>query len=242
MTSAGSDVPAAARILLVEDDENLGVVVEDALELRGYDVDLRRNGDDGHAAFLEGGFDLCLIDVMLPRRDGFSLARAIRAADDRLPIIFLTARSLAEDRIEGFRIGADDYVTKPFNLEELVLRIGAVLKRSGAGHADQPAQTEWRLGSLTFSPIERRLTGPDGHRTLTHKEAELLRLLCLHADGVLERSEALRQVWGSDTIYTSRSMDVFVSRLRRHLRDEPRLEILNLHGVGYRLVVHPTSG
>ena len=193
-------------------------------------------------AFVARRPDLCLIDVMLPRQDGFELARQIRAIDERVPLVFLTARSLPEDRIHGLTLGADDYVTKPFNLEELVLRLRAVLRRTGPVRPNDAAGGAWRIGTYLFSYRERRLSREGRIRPLTHKEAELLRLLCLRQNDVLERSTALVEVWGTDSIFTARSMDVYVSRLRKQLHDDPRIEILSVHGVGFSLVVHSDSG
>jgi len=229
---------ALPTILLVEDDPNLGVVLHDVLAERGFAVRLCRTADEAMAAFEAERPDLCLVDVMLPRQDGFELARQIRAVDEQVPIVFLTARSLPEDRIRGLTLGADDYVTKPFNLEELVLRVRAVLRRAGLARPQDGAEGVRRIGTYLFSPRERRLSREGCIRSLTHKEAELLRLLCLRQNDVLERSTALVEIWGTDSIFTARSMDVFVSRLRKYLRDDPRIEILNVHGIGFSLVVH----
>jgi len=235
----GRDTPLALpRIILVEDDPNLGVVLHDVLAGRGFAVTLCRAGDEAMAAFEARRPDLCLIDVMLPCQDGFELARQIRAIDEQMPLVFLTARSLPEDRIRGLTLGADDYITKPFNLEELVLRLRAVLRRTSHTQPSGAAEGAWRIGSYLFSHRERRLSRESHIHQLTHKEAELLRLLCLRQNDVLERSMALVEVWGTDSIFTARSMDVYVSRLRKHLQDDPRIEILNVHGVGFRLVVH----
>ena len=235
---ASATVPT---IVLVEDDPNLGVVLHDVLVGRGFAVTLCRAGDEAMAAFEARRPDLCLIDVMLPRQDGFELARQMRAIDERVPLVFLTARSLPEDRIHGLTLGADDYVTKPFNLEELVLRLRAVLRRTRATRQNGAAEGTWKIGTYLFSHRERRLSREGRIRSLTHKEAELLRLLCLRQNDVLERSTALVEVWGTDSIFTARSMDVYVSRLRKHLRDDPRIEILSVHGVGFSLVVHDNS-
>lgn len=226
-----------ARILLVEDDTNLGQLLQDSLGLQGYAVTLCRDGEEAFEVFCGEGFDLGLVDVMLPKKDGFSLARDIRRSGSEIPLIFLTAKALQEDRIEGFRAGGDDYVTKPFNLEELTLRIEAVLRRSGPAGSESGEKVRFELGRYRFDSVERTLDIGEESRTLTSREAELLRLLCLHANQLLERKLALQVIWGSDTFFNARSMDVFISRLRKYLRDDPDLEILNVHGRGYRLVV-----
>lgn len=229
------------RLLLVEDDANLGLVLQESLNLQGYEVTLSRDGEEGLAAFQKGAFDLCLIDVMLPKKDGFSLARDIRARDDEIPLIFLTAKSLKEDRIEGFRLGGDDYVTKPFNLEELVLRIRAVLKRCRGRREEEAGATVVEFGAYRFDYTRRNLYLGDGCRRLTHKEAELLYLLCRNRNRVVARQTALERIWGNDSVFSARSMDVYISKLRKHLSEDPSMEILNVHGTGYTLVV-PTPG
>ena len=225
------------RILLVEDDHNLGLLLQESLGMHGYDVTLCRDGEEALRIFLNHTFDLCLIDVMLPKKDGFSLGRDIRGVHAGIPLIFLTAKSLQEDRIEGFRIGGDDYITKPFNLEELVLRIRAVLRRSKIEEKDSPERGSFSLGLYTFDYEMQTLKIKNRTRKLTTKEAELLRLLCLHANRVLERSLALELVWGNDSIFSARSMDVFISRLRKYLDGDGRIEIVNVHGRGYKLIV-----
>jgi DNA-binding response OmpR family regulator len=225
------------RILLVEDDANLGLLLRESLGLHGFDVSLCRDGEEALRVFLDQTFDLCLIDVMLPKKDGFALGRDIRKLRSGVPFIFLTAKSLQEDRIEGFRIGGDDYVTKPFNLEELVLRVRAVLRRAQAGERDARERRKFSLGAYVFDYEMQTLRIRKRTRRLTTKEAELLRLLCLHANGLLERRLALQFVWGSDSIFNARSMDVFISRLRRYLGGDETVEIVNVHGRGYKLIV-----
>ena len=225
------------RILLVEDDHNLGLLLQESLGLQGFEVTLCRDGEEAFRAFLNHTFDLCLIDVMLPKKDGFTLGREIRGLHSGVPFIFLTAKSLQEDRIQGFRIGGDDYITKPFNLEELVLRIRAVLRRSKGGEKDSPERQKFNLGKYTFDYEERTLKINSRTRKLTTKEAELLRLLCLHTNAILERSLALELVWGSDSVFSARSMDVFISRLRKYLSGDGAIEIVNIHGRGFKLIV-----
>jgi DNA-binding response OmpR family regulator len=226
-------------LLLLEDDRNLGMILQEHLELNGFSVRLCTNGEDGLKAYRKGAFDLCLVDVMMPRKDGFTFARELRQHDTGLPLIFLTARAMKEDRIEGLKIGADDYVTKPFSMEELLLRIGAVLKRSGRPGQADPQPESFAIGSFTFHYPRRSLERQGKARKLTTREADLLRLLCMHFNGTLDRATALRDLWGDDTHYASRSMDVFVSRLRKYLKGDPTVEILNVHGQGVKLVVSP---
>jgi DNA-binding response OmpR family regulator len=229
---------ARHRILLLEDDPNLGQIVQEHLQMNGYDVHLCANGEEGAGAYKRERYDLCLVDIMMPRKDGFTFAREIRETDQQTPIIFLTAKSLKEDRIEGFKIGCDDYITKPFSVEELLLRIQAVLKRT-TGAAPRPANdlpTTFTIGSYKFDSNRRTLRKGKTEQKLTPKEADLLRLLCLRMNDTLTRDEALREVWGDDSYFSGRSMDVFISRLRKYLRDDSRVEIMGVHGKGFRLV------
>ena len=224
-------------ILLVEDDQNLGFVVQDALQRKGYTVHLCRDGKEGLKYFNEHAYDICVLDVMLPQKDGFSLAEDIRLTDPTVPIVFLTAKSQTEDRIAGFKAGGDDYLTKPFSHEELLLRIGAILRRT-RGKSDNPrAKDVFEIGGYTFDHRNMELKHPDGARKLTKKEADVLRLLCMHRDQVLPRELVLNMVWGDDTYFLGRSLDVFISRLRKYLRADPRIHINNVHGVGFRFQV-----
>ena len=228
---------APARILLLEDDPNLGLIVEDSLVQEGFPVTLCRDGVDGLAAFDAGDFDLCLVDVMMPAMDGFEFARRLRERGDETPLIFLTARAMTEDKIEGFRIGCDDYVTKPFSMEELLLRMQAVLRRSGsAGEAPAPPD-RIALAGYEFCRTEQTLTRNGETRQLTTRESDLLDLLCLHGTRVLERRFALRRIWGDDSYHAGRSRDVFISKLRKYLQDDPRVEIRTVHGQGFKLIV-----
>jgi DNA-binding response OmpR family regulator len=230
--------PGLQRVLLLEDDANLGFVLQEHLQMQGYAVTLCTNGNEGMNSFRSNGFDLCLVDVMMPKMDGFTFARELRRKDDRTPIIFLTAKSLKEDRIEGFRIGCDDYVTKPFSMEELTLRIQAVLRRSRGGAVEEtPSPDMFTLGSFTFEVAPQVLRRGGVEQRLTSREADLLRLLCLHRNRVLERELALKSIWGRDTFFNGRSMDVFISRLRKYLQSDPRVEIMNVHGKGFKLMV-----
>ena len=224
------------RVLLLEDDANLGLVLQEHLKLNGYEVTLCANGEDGAVALKEGQFDLCLVDVMMPRKDGFTFAREVRARNNQIPLIFPTAKSLKEDRIEGFRIGCDDYITKPFSVEELQLRIEAVLRRSLPDHTEE-TPTQFEIGQYSFDSIRQLLQHPDEERKLTARESELLALLCLNMNQVLEREHALKKIWGDSSYFSGRSMDVFVSKLRKYLKHDSSIAIMSIHGRGLRLVV-----
>lgn len=226
-----------ASILLVEDDQNLGFVIQDTLKRKGYHVHLCRDGKEGLRQFNEHPYDLCVLDVMLPHKDGFSLAEDIRLTNAEVPIVFLTAKSQTEDRIAGFKSGGDDYLTKPFSHEELILRIEAILRRTH-GRTDDPRSRErFDIGSYTFDHRNLILSHPTEERKLTKKEAEVLRLLCMHQDQVLPRELVLNMVWGDDTYFLGRSLDVFISRLRKYLKLDPTVQIVNVHGVGFKLQV-----
>jgi len=221
------------KILLVEDDPGLGFVIKDNLDLKGYQVTLCEDGEEGWTQFKMHAPDICILDVMMPRKDGFSLAQAIRAQNENVPILFITAKSMLEDKIAGFRAGGDDYITKPFSIEELCLRIEVFLRRSGA--YAQPADEPLCIGEFQFDSQNFTLRHPQSTKTLTSKEAEVLRLLFRHKDRVLKREEILKNVWGNDDYFLGRSMDVFISKLRKYLKDDPRVQIVNYHGVGFKL-------
>ncbi|MDX9752162.1 MAG: response regulator transcription factor [Flavobacteriales bacterium] len=225
-------------ILLVEDDPNLGNLLAEYLRAKDYAVTLATDGKAGWDAYRRGDFDLLVLDVMMPVKDGFTLAQEIRAQDSAVPIVFLTARSMKQDTLNGLGIGADDYITKPFSMEELLLRIGAVLRRTRGAEPRAEEPDRYDIGGSTFEPKRQLLRTPAGERRLTTKESELLRLLCAHEGQVLERSVALNEVWGSDSYFSGRSMDVYIAKLRKYLREDPALEIINVHGKGFRLVVH----
>ena len=226
-----------ATILLVEDDPNLGFVLQDTLKRKGYTVHLCRDGKEGLKYFNANPYDLCVLDVMLPQKDGFSLAEDIRLTNQQVPIVFLTAKSQTDDRIAGFKAGGDDYLTKPFNHEELLLRIEAILRRTQGRTEDPRARDVFEIASYTFDSRNLELKHPDETRKLTKKEADVLRLLCMHRDQVLPRDLVLNMVWGDDTYFLGRSLDVFISRLRKYLRHDPRVHINNVHGVGFRFQV-----
>jgi DNA-binding response OmpR family regulator len=221
---------------LVEDDPNLGNLLAEYLRAKEYAVELRTDGVQGMEAYRKGAFDLLILDVMMPLKDGFTMAQEIRAKDAHTPIIFLTAKSMKQDAIQGLQTGADDYITKPFSMEELLLRVGAVLRRSNGVAPKEPEPDHYAIGNSTFEPRLQILRTPVEERRLTTKESELLRLLCMHRNSVLERSEALLEVWGNDSYFSGRSMDVYIAKLRKYLREDPSVEIINVHGKGFRLI------
>jgi len=224
------------KILLAEDDANLGLLLKEYLVVKGYNTTLCVDGDKAYDEFLKKPYDICLFDVMMPFRDGFTLARDVRLINSQMPIIFLTAKSMKEDVLEGFKIGADDYMTKPFSMEELLLRIEAVLRRT-KGSPIEIEKEVFELGRFTFDSKKQYLN--DGEKTvkLTTKESELLKLLCNNANKVLERNLALKTVWSDDNYFNARSMDVYITKLRKHLKPEPKIEIINIHGRGYKLIL-----
>ena len=222
------------KILLVEDDQTLNFIIKDNLEQNGYVVTSAEDGESAIKFFKSEKFSLCLLDVMLPKKDGFTLAKEIREVDDHVPIIFLTARSMTEDRIIGLTIGGDDYITKPFSMEELLLKIRIFLKRSLNISESSDDQNFYKVGIFTFYFDSLNLDCNGERKTLTYKEAELLRYFCDNPNKVLSRSDILIQVWGSDDYYLGRSLDVFISRLRKYLSNDENIKILNLHGIGFR--------
>lgn len=221
------------KILLVEDDPSLGFVVKDNLSFKGYDVTLCKDGNEGEQEFTKNAFNICVLDVMLPKKDGFALARSIREKDKNVPIIFLTAKAMTDDKLEGFGTGADDYITKPFSLEELYCRIEVFLKRSTtSGNESEGALT---IGQYQFDTANFTLKHKNEERVLTSREAEILKQLYLHRDRVLKREEILLAVWGNDDYFLGRSLDVFISKIRKYLKDDPNVQITNFHGVGFKL-------
>ncbi len=227
------------KILLVEDDPNLGMLLQDYLQLKGnFEVSLSRDGEDGLRAFSKDTFDICILDVMMPKKDGFTLGRDIRKINPGIPIIFATAKSMMEDKAEAFSLGGDDYITKPFRIEELLLRINALLKRTLA--TEKPIENlpkSFDIGKYQFDYTAQLISKNGIQQKVSTKEAELLRLLCLKKNEVLTREEALLSIWHDDNYFNGRSMDVFLSKLRKFLRDDSNVEIVNVHGKGYKLVV-----
>lgn len=223
------------KILLCEDDTNLGMVLKNYLELNDYDVVLERDGRLGLAAFQREKFDICLLDVMMPNVDGFALAEEIRDVDPDIPLFFLSAKTMKEDVVQGYRLGADDYITKSFDSEVLLLKIKAILKRNEEeNHISD--NIEFDLGSYHFNPKLRELSHNGQTHTLSPKENELLKMLAEHKNDLLPRERALKKIWGSDTYFNGRSMDVYIAKLRKYLKDDANIEIVNIHGNGFRLV------
>jgi DNA-binding response OmpR family regulator len=228
------------KVLLVEDDLNLGIVTKDFLEMEGFSVKHCLDGESGREAFLNKRFDMVIIDVMLPLLDGFSLAEYIRDRDRAIPLIFLTAKSMKEDRIKGFRIGADDYITKPFSTEELVLRINAVLRRLESSMPVTEDPEVYQFGMFEFEYSEQILKTGDQQIQLTKKEAEVLRMLCKYQNKLLKREVALKEIWGANDYFMGRSMDVYIAKLRKILKKDPGVSIINVHNTGFKLSIdHP---
>lgn len=237
-----TSTPTEAKILLVEDDQNFGDVLRSFLEVHDYDVTLAVDGVAGLEAFRKGKWDLCIFDVMMPRLSGFELAKKVREIDTQTPIVFLTAKAMKEDVLNGFELGADDYITKPFNSEELLARINVILRRSKPLVDPQNEQTEFEFGRFHFNYPLRILTftsdkGEKSKEKLSPKESELLRLFAINKNDILSRSEALTKIWGEDNYFTARSMDVFVTKLRKYLKPDSAIEIVNIHGNGFQLLV-----
>lgn len=226
------------KILLAEDDSNLGNLLKEYLEAKNYNTTWAKNGKEGFDLFKKSTYDLCLLDVMMPLKDGFTLAKEIRAQNKSVPIVFLTAKSMKEDAIEGFTVGADDYITKPFSMEELLLRLNAILRRTKNQTTADNTIKFFEIGQYQFDYENQKLKIGKKEQGLTTKEAELLRLLCLHKNDVLDRNFALNAIWKDDNYFNSRSMDVFVTRLRKYLKDDPKVEIINIHGKGFKLLVN----
>ena len=226
------------HILLCEDEESLGMLVREYLQAKGYDAELYLDGEAGYKAFVKGKYDMCLLDVMMPKMDGFTLARELRSINSEVPIMFLTAKNLKDDILEGFKLGADDYLTKPFSMDELVYRMEAILRRVKA--RSRQMATRYQLGRFTVDTQRQLLSIDDKSTKLTTKESELLTMLCTHMNDILERDLALKTIWIDDNYFNARSMDVYITKLRKHLKDDPNVEINNVHGKGYRLVV-PTN-
>ncbi|MFY7888948.1 MAG: response regulator transcription factor [Spirosomataceae bacterium] len=228
-----------ARILLAEDDPNLGLLLQEYLTIKGFDTTLAKDGDEALSKFVLSTYDLCIFDVMMPKKDGFTLAKEVRMSDKDTPIIFLTAKSMKDDTLQGFKVGADDYMTKPFSMEELLARIQAILRRSQkiAGTEEVKPATSFVIGAYIFDYEKQVLHHSDIHQKLTSKESELLKLLCENLGKPVSRSFALKMVWGDDTYFNARSMDVYITKLRKFFKEEPSIQIVNLHGEGFKLVI-----
>ena len=222
------------EILLAEDDASLGFIIKDNLEMKGWKVDLFTDGESAWGAFKDKKYSLCILDVMLPKKDGFALAQNIRAANGEVPILFLTARATKEDKIEGFKKGADDYITKPFSIEELQYRVAVFIKRS---NTDASFTQFIKIGEYVFDQTNLTLTTAEQKTELTKKEAEILKMFCLQQGQLIKREEILKAVWGSDDYFLGRSLDVFISKLRKYLKADSNIEIVNQFGVGFRLEI-----
>ncbi|MDX9697184.1 MAG: response regulator transcription factor [Bacteroidales bacterium] len=227
---------ANIKILLAEDDENLGTLLREYLIAKGFKTDLFVNGELALAGFKKNKYDICILDVMMPKMDGFTLAREIKKINNAMPYIFLTAKSLKEDVLEGFAIGADDYITKPFSMEELMFRIKAILRRLSTNNNSEINET-YQIGEYIFDSQKQILEHNKKQLKLTTKESELLKLLCNNKNNVLERNFALKTIWQEDSYFNARSMDVYITKLRKYLKDDPSIQILNIHGKGYKLIV-----
>ncbi|WP_340111238.1 response regulator transcription factor RprY [Maribellus mangrovi] len=224
------------KLLLAEDDENLGLLLKEYLVAKGFDADLYPDGEAAYKGFMKEHYDICILDVMMPKKDGFTLAKDIRIVNADIPVLFLTAKNMKDDVLEGFKLGADDYITKPFSMEELIMRIEAILRRTSQ-EGQSSSQQVFTLGKYTFDTRKQTLSEGDDSVKLTTKESELLKLLCQNANKVLERNYALKSIWIDDNYFNARSMDVYITKLRKHLKDEESVEIINVHGKGYKLIV-----
>lgn len=225
------------RLLLCEDDPNLGNLLSKYLQAKGYQVKHCTDGEQGLQAYRDGDHDLLLLDIMMPVKDGITLAREVRESDPETPIIFLTAKNMRKDTLAGFETGADDYITKPFSMEELLLRVEAVMRRTWGSGPRKERKTDFVLGRYNYDARKQLLVGPKGERNLTTKENALLHLLAENANHLLERPVALEKVWGQSNYFNGRSMDVYIAKLRKYLSDDPQVMVANVHGKGFRLVV-----
>jgi DNA-binding response OmpR family regulator len=223
------------KVLLAEDDKNLGTILKAYLEAKGFPTELCVNGQEAMEKFKREDFNFCILDVMMPVMDGFALAKEIRKLDKKVPLLFLTAKSMQEDKIRGFELGADDYLSKPFSMEELLMRMKAIIRRSAE---DTVRATVFQIGQYSFDYNRQILTSPDDENKLTSKESELLRLLCENMNRVLDRSVALNKIWFDDSYFNARSMDVYITKLRKFFKNDPRIDLMNVHGIGFKLVVN----
>lgn len=226
------------RLLLAEDDRNLGNILKNYLDAKGYATTLCVNGQEATDAFSRKEFDICILDIMMPVKDGFAVAAEIRAGNKKIPILFLTAKALQDDKLKGFEMGADDYITKPFSMEELLLRMQAILRRTDESLKSNSSDSIFTIGNYAFDYNRQTLIIRNIEQRLTSKEAGLLKLLCIHANNVLDRHTALKEIWNADSYFNARSMDVYIVKLRKYLKDDPRVELINVHGVGFKLVMN----
>lgn len=224
------------KVLLAEDDPNLGMLLREYLNAKGYETELAENGKIAYETFMQGGFDICILDVMMPIKDGFTVAEEIRQTDKKVPIIFLTAKSMKDDKLKGFTVGADDYLTKPFSMDELLMRIQAILRRTIPEVGKAKKKDNIKVGEFIFDYDKQVLKLGDNEQRLTTKEANLLLMFCENRYDVLDRNYALNKVWGDDNYYNSRSMDVYIAKLRKYLSLDPEVELVNVHGKGFKLL------
>jgi len=225
------------KILLAEDDINLGSLLTQYLNAKGFDTDLFPDGEKAYDGYMKSQYDICILDVMMPKKDGFTLAKEIRMTNNKIPIIFLTAKTLKEDVLEGFKIGADDYIAKPFVMDELLFRIEAIMRRVSEGGDGKMQKDNYEIGLYNFDVNKQLLHKGENTIKLTTKESELLSLLCANKNNILERNFALKAIWKDDNYFNARSMDVYITKLRKHLNEDPSIEIINVHGKGYKLIV-----
>ncbi len=226
------------KVLLAEDDKNLGSILTSYLEAKGFPAVLCQNGQIAFDQFKKEKFDFCIIDVMMPVKDGFTLAKEIRQIDAKIPILFLTAKAMQEDKLKGFELGADDYLTKPFSMEELLMRMHAIIRRTTESKTLETHRNIYEIGKFSFDFNRQNLKSEEEEHKLTSKESELLKMLCENVNDVLDRSEALKKIWFDDSYFNARSMDVYVTKLRKYLKSDPSIEVINVHGVGFKLVIN----
>jgi len=227
------------KVLLAEDDKNLGSVLKSYLDVKGYDATLCVNGQEAINAFEKGYFSFCIVDIMMPIKDGFTLVKEIREKDKTIPVLFLTAKSMQEDKLKGFSLGADDYLTKPFSMEELLVRMQAILRRARERRGGEIGNNVFKIGDYIFDFNRQLLKYKEKDQKLTSKESALLRLLALNLNQVLDRSYTLKEIWNDDSYFNARSMDVYVTKLRKFLSKDKNVELLNVHGIGFKLVSNP---
>ncbi len=226
------------KVLLAEDDKNLGSILTSYLEAKGFPTTLCADGQIAIETFFKESFDFCIIDVMMPVKDGFAVAKEIRETDKKIPILFLTAKAMQEDKLRGFALGADDYLTKPFSMEELLVRMKAIIRRTTESKTMTASRTQYEIGEFNFDYNRQMLKHGEEEQKLTSKESELLKMLCDHVNEVLDRSIALKKIWHDDSYFNARSMDVYVTKLRKYLKDDPNIELINVHGVGFKLIIN----
>lgn len=226
------------KVLLVEDDPNLGILLSEYINAKGFECVLNNNGQQGYETFVKGHFDFLIFDVMMPIKDGFTLAKEVRELDKNIPILFLTAKSLKEDTLKGFNVGADDYMTKPFIMEELLARMNAIIRRMPSKDEESNNRGIYEIGVFNFNSNQQILSYGNNSNKLTTKESELLKLLCKNKNSVLNRNSALKAIWGDDNYFNGRSMDVYIAKLRKHLKEDPNIEIINIHGKGFKLLIN----